>query len=321
MVNCPVCNTSNTSRQGGANFCSVRLPRCGSFILTGTAESTLEGKLAEIPLRRSLMSHTLRRMQLPDNTHLRKIRDDELATFWSEDRLPTPIQQADNFILWVGDNQKSPSTWAEASASVIAATVGSEISPGGDSQGWGWLHKELEPEGLYRLHPGLFGGKVGMMLTMKGWKKYEELRKQRIESRTAFMAMKFNEEALEDAVATCFKPAVQRTGFELRILTDQQVAGLIDDQIRAAILSARFIVADLTHGSHGAYWEAGFGEGRGIPVIYTCEKNAWEKTKTHFDTNHMLTIIWDSADLKKAENALVATIRATLRAEAKQTDD
>ena len=44
-------------------------------------------------------------------------------------------------------------------------------------------------------------------------------------------------------------------------------------------------------------------------------------SKTHFDTNHMLTIIWESADLKKAENALAATIRATLRAEAEQTDD
>jgi hypothetical protein len=135
------------------------------------------------------------------------------------------------------------------------------------------------------------------------------------------MAMKFNEAPLDNAVETCFKPAALRTGFELRVLTDQQAAGLIDDHIRAAILSARFIVADLSHGSHGAYWGAGFGEGRGIPVIYTCEKSAWQKTKTHFDTNHMLTIIWDSADLKKAEDALAATIRATLRAEAKQTDD
>jgi len=47
----------------------------------------------------------------------------------------------------------------------------------------------------------------------------------------------------------------------------------------------------------------------------------WDKTKTHFDTNYVVTIIWDSADLKKAEDGLAATIRATLRAEAKQTDD
>jgi nucleoside 2-deoxyribosyltransferase len=69
-------------------------------------------------------------------------------------------------------------------------------------------------------------------------------------------------------------------------LTDQQGAGLIDDQIRAALLSARFVLADLTFGSHGAYWEAGFAEGFNIPVIYTCEKKEWQKNKTHFDTNH-----------------------------------
>jgi hypothetical protein len=35
----------------------------------------------------------------------------------------------------------------------------------------------------------------------------------------------------------------------------------------------------------------------------------------------MVTILWDSGNLKKAEDALVATIRATLRADAKQIDD
>ncbi len=98
-------------------------------------------------------------------------------------------------------------------------------------------------------------------------------------------------------------------------------APLIDNQIRAALLSARFVISDLTQGSYGAYWEAGFAEGLGIPVIYTCEKTEWKENKTHFDTNHMATVIWDVADLKTAENALVAMIRATLRAEAKQTDD
>jgi hypothetical protein len=99
----------------------------------------------------------------------------------------------------------------------------------------------------------------------------------------------------------------------LRILTDPQDAGLIDDKIRAGLLAARFVISDLTGGSHGAYWEAGFGEGRGIPVIYMCEKAEWTKNKTHFDTNHMATIIWDGSDLKKAQEDLVAIIRATLR--------
>jgi nucleoside 2-deoxyribosyltransferase len=133
----------------------------------------------------------------------------------------------------------------------------------------------------------------------------------------------FNEKwvrVLEQMVEHCFKPAVKRAGFELKKLTDEQPAGLIDDQIRASILSARFVIADLTHGSHGAYWEAGFAEGLNLPVIYTCEKTLWEERKTHFDTNHMLTIIWDPAKPKETGDALTATVRATLRAEARQQD-
>jgi hypothetical protein len=68
-------------------------------------------------------------------------------------------------------------------------------------------------------------------------------------------------------------------------------------------------------GNAGSYWEGGFGEGLGLPVIYTCEKSAWNKQKTHFDTNHLVTIIWDLSDLKRAGDALAATIRATLRAD------
>jgi hypothetical protein len=100
------------------------------------------------------------------------------------------------------------------------------------------------------------------------------------------MAMKFGQQDLNRAVDECFRPAVARTGFELRLLTDKQPAGLIDDQMRAAILASRFVISDLTHGSPGAYWEGGYGEGLGLPVIYTCEKSAWQKQKTHFDTNH-----------------------------------
>jgi hypothetical protein len=134
------------------------------------------------------------------------------------------------------------------------------------------------------------------------------------------MAMKFGDPELNDVVDRCFRPAVQRAGFELRVLTDNQRAGLIDDQIRSALLSARFVIADLTHGSYGAYWEAGFADGRGLPVIYTCRREEWEKAKTHFDTNHMTTVLWDLRSLKLAADDVTAIIRATLRADAKQSD-
>ncbi len=267
------------------------------------------------------MSHTLRRMQRSgDKEHLHVFGSDELAFFWKQQRLPTPQQQADLFILWAGDNQPSAFEWAEASNSVIAATIGTALSPSGDSQAWGWLHSQLEPEQLYRIKD-TGNGKVGIQLTMAGWQRYETLKKSNVESRLAFMALKFGQADLNRVVDECFRPAVARTGFELRLLTDEQPAGIIDDQLRAAILGSRFVISDLTHGSPGAYWEAGYGEGLGLPVIYTCEKNAWTEKQTHFDTNHLVTVIWDITDLQKAGNLLAATIRATLRADAKQSDD
>src|SRR6266446_7055968 len=114
MPNCIVCNTPNAQRQtGSGDFARFDCPRCGSFALSGTAEGSLEELLSEVPLRRSVMSHTLRRMQTPNNKHLRIINSDELPTFWRDGRLPTPLQQADNFILWVGDHQETPASWAE----------------------------------------------------------------------------------------------------------------------------------------------------------------------------------------------------------------
>jgi hypothetical protein len=320
MPNCIVCNGRNATKTLGADVARFDCPRCGSFVLSGTAEALLEQRLAEVELRRSLMSHTLRRMQRPDQNRLHIIRDDELPTFWSEGRLPSPPEQADNLILWIGDNQVAPHTWAETTQSPLAAMIGIAVSPdGNDSGGFSWLNTELSSRRLYKHHPD--AGRVRLQLEYAGWEKYEALKKQRIESRSAFMALKFGNADVTRMVDECIRPAVERAGFKLRVLTDPQAAGLIDDKIRAGLLAARFVISDLTGGSHGAYWEAGFGEGRGIPVIYTCEKAEWEKNKPHFDTSHMATIIWDGADLKKAEDDLVAMIRATLRGEAKQTDD
>lgn len=324
MPKCVVCNTANVARQAGAgDFARFDCARCGSFALSGSAEVVLDKLLTEAPLRRSLMSYTLRRMQRPNEKRPHIINSDELPTFWREGRLPTPLEQADNLILWIGDNQAAPSLWAETTVPALAATIGAMVTPeGNDSGSIGWLQSRLSDggEGLLRVQGGT-GTRWLAMLEIAGWQKYESLKKQRVESRTAFMALKFGQAELDKVVAECFRPAVKRAGFELRVLTDQQGAGLIDNQLRAALLAARFVISDLTHGSYGAYWEAGFGEGRGIPVIYTCEKAAWEKNRSHFDTNHMATIIWDVGDLKKAEDGLVAMIRATLRAEAKQSDD
>ena len=175
-------------------------------------------------------------------------------------------------------------TASSSAAYFLNAWLGTSLlSPQSPHGGLNWILQHLTDENLlvYSSGSGGLDAVISARLTMAGWQKYEELKRVRTESCTAFMAMRFGQAQLDGIVDKVFRPAVRRAGFELKKLTDEQPAGLIDDQIRAAILSARFVIADLTHGSHGAYWEAGFAEGLNLPVIY-CEKSAWEQTKNSF---------------------------------------
>ena len=82
--------------------------------------------------------------------------------------------------------------------------------------------------------------------------------------------------------------------------------------MRTEIRDSAFVIADLTHDNAGAYWEAGFAEGLGKPVLYICEQRKFEEFKTHFDTNHSTTIPWDDAEPERFRRDLQATLRRTL---------
>jgi len=157
-------------------------------------------------------------------------------------------------------------------------------------------------------------------LTFEGWKRFSELQKAHSEGPIAFMAMPFGDPLLDRMFVSCFKPAIAETGFDLRRIIDNVPAGLIDDRLRVEIRKSRFMVCELTNKNAGAYWEGGFAEGLGRPVIYSCKKSYFQSQGTHFDTNHCHTILWDELNLSGAAEQLKATIRASLPAEAKLTD-
>ena len=96
---------------------------------------------------------------------------------------------------------------------------------------------------------------------------------------------------------------------------EDQLAGVIDDQLRVKMQTARFPIAELTEENRGAYWEAGFAEAAGKPVSYTCEKG--HISEVHFDANHHLIVEWEEENLELAKTKLKATIRASFPADAK----
>ena len=307
---CPVCKSKLTDfieRPEYLDANQYSCPRCGEFRLSRTLVTTLRGTLSNDHAAATKISHALRLMQSKNEFPMMATNTvDEIL----KRPLPTPTEQADLLIRWIAENVDGPGETVQVNPLKHGAIIGSK-----SKEGFLFVLRHL---GNAKLVPGdptakmEHGHRANVTLTFNGWKRYESLTSGLETYRKAFMAMKFGDSVLDKIVDGVFRSAVRQTGFELYRLDDSPRAGLIDDRLRVEIQSSDFLIADLTHDNLGAYWEAGYAEGLGKPVIYTCEKTKFNKEKTHFDTNHHLTVTWDKGAPSDASEDLKATIRATL---------
>jgi len=312
-ANCPICAATLAEDPGHDPMGHIqhRCPRCGQFSLTMDARIDIKTEAAT-PTLAGILSHAIRRMQKLNRRPL--IDSKMVGQILKSSRLPSPAEQADNLILYLGENLEAPGHEIILDPLQHRAIMGAATD-----QGFQFVVEHLIED---RLVQGVVMQGTGRLtLSFEGWRQFELLRRGAVDSRKAFMAMPFDDALLDRVFERHFKAAVRNAGFELFRLNEKPKAGSIDDRLRVEIRTSRFLVAELTFGNQGVYWEAGFAEGLGKPVIYTCERTHFEKNHTHFDTNHLHTVIWKEADLEKAAAELTITIRATLPDEAKMTDD
>lgn len=315
---CPICGEAGDDVRtsgGEAGATAVHCPRCGEVVLEADVVDAMSEAAKADPAAQAVLSHRVRRMQRRAGTA--RVGMDVLPRLL-EEPLPSIVRQREELVLLVGREGPPP---GEPPQLFDARRVQAEIG----APSWrtvALVGGQLVEEGLMDVEwsptPGSPAFKAA--LGFEGWKLHEELLEGRGDSRTAFMALQFGDPRLDRMVDTVFRPAVRRSGFELVRADDVPQAGLIDDHIRVLIRQARFVVADLTHDNPGAYWEAGFAEGLGKPVIFTCERGKFEDEATHFDTSHHHTVTWAEGQPEEAARDLTATVRATLPAEARMTD-
>ena len=180
------------------------------------------------------------------------------------------------------------------------------------------LIQELRDRGIIKTRPPMAGSRreirfFEVNLTRKGWEQYAAEKRGQPDGNHGFLAMQFDEPDLDDFVRNVLKPTVsEEIGYQLLHMRDVGRAGVIDNIMRAQIRDAKFAIVDLTHDNNGAYWEAGFAEGLGKPVIYICEKKKFDEKKTHFDTNHCTTVPWSRNDDEGFRQELTATLRRSL---------
>lgn len=173
-----------------------------------------------------------------------------------------------------------------------------------------------------------------IQLTATGIKKAEELT-QKTKSDQCFVAMWFSGKT-ENAYSEAMEKAIgEDSGYEsYKVSNNDQNNGWIPDTIVKEIRRSKFVIADLTGYRAGVYYEAGFAEGLGKEVIYTCNKNWFDEQEemmkipiqcsncsgtnelkldgVHFNLKQRKMILWEEDNLPDFRKALAERIGAVI---------
>lgn len=142
-------------------------------------------------------------------------------------------------------------------------------------------------------------------VTPAGWAEYQNVEASKASQ--GFVAMWFDDE-LRSTYEYGLRAAIENSGYKSRRIDYEQFNSKIDDEILAEIRRSKFLVADVTGGRNGVFFEAGFALGLGLPVVWTCRKG--KEAFMHFDTRQYNHIIWSSNEdlAERLELRIKATI-------------
>lgn len=134
-------------------------------------------------------------------------------------------------------------------------------------------------------------------------------------SQIGFCAMWFDT-SVSPLWEKAIEPAIINSGYQPLRIDKKEHVNRIDDEIFADIRRSRFVIADFTHGNSGirggVYFEAGFAQGLGLPVIWTCRKDMLSEDKLHFDIRQYNFLEWTDEGLDDFKNRLHKRIEAIL---------
>jgi hypothetical protein len=112
---CAVCNEKlDGVRKGMYPNVYLNCPQCGLYGLTVGAESALR-TLLDTARKRAVLSHAIRKTpNKGDNTKL--FDEEQCKKILDADELPTPEEQGDNLIRWLGENLPRPGRHSASAA-------------------------------------------------------------------------------------------------------------------------------------------------------------------------------------------------------------
>lgn len=305
-VTCPICKTPAKSIPTVGDYYEYSCPRCGIYSICGSLEAELAHKnMTQTEI--GLLSGHLKEATLYNGKH-------ELITTYLfdllEKELPKSVPEKQNKLLRALEK--------------ILPTPGSEIIINLQKDvALAWAANEdelkfhlqtLQQRKLISIASSdnqELDDFVGWRLKIlgKGWDYLDEHNTDFSSKFQAFVAMKFGNSELDDIYDNFIEGTLENSGYKAyRVDRDKENTEKIDNKIIAEIKDSRFVVADVTGQRQSVYYEAGFAQGLGIPVIWAV--NEKEVDKLHFDTRQYPHLVWkDGPELaKKLEEAVLAQV-------------
>jgi len=157
-------------------------------------------------------------------------------------------------------------------------------------------------------------------MTIRGWGALRQ-NKTFPNTNKVFIASAFTwtdaEESIRIEAIEAIKKACQSLGFEASPVSQNHTDN-ITDRIMAEIRRSRFVVVELTYHNRGAYYEAGFAKGLGIPVYFVVREGFTSHDlsddstgkRIHFDIAQIMYRTWKQP--KDLEESLQNWIEDTI---------
>jgi hypothetical protein len=309
MTKCAIWDTeAEIFEPSTGDFSCINSPRAaGKYIITGSAAATA-GSLGNVE-KALLTTWLIDNRRLGDSTPRVTTREIELAKTW---RKLSVAERRDRLLLAISASVEKLGGKLQFSEyrGVISPNdpIPQDSKLAEKQRLIAWTESDTfdEVKALvdFAKSQGLIENHVhGLSLTFDGYTLLESLRTVPTLSEQAFVAMWFAE-AVNDAYTNGIAPAISDCGYKPMRIDNKEHNNKIDEEIISEIRRSRFVVADFTCGyvdangrqnfipRGGVYYEAGFAQGLGIPVIWTCRKD--QIMDIHFDTRQYNHITWDS---------------------------
>lgn len=308
-MKCPICGDGDEDKSQLFQWNKINCLRCGEFRINADVIRKLEDGLKGNDRKVANASGWIREHQ---NEAIDSTMVDRLL------HLPTPSfeERKRKFLKWLEINSKGLGDSFDIEEETIRKPLHS-ATYSVDFLELDFLKNAVHAEGLI-YYIGKSENRIGdprvIILSAKGYDFLSQLNKN-IESQIGFCAMWFDK-SVNSIWDKAIEPAMKDAGYEPLRIDKKDHANRIDDELFADIRRSRFIVADFTHGESGVrggvYFEAGFAQGLGLPVIWTCREDMLTENKLHFDIRQYNFLGWSENNLDDFKDRLQKRIEAIL---------